>query len=67
MRRRTFLLKASPAAVGLALAQLGSTNPEQLIGTLKSEIPRMMESTQVPGLSIAVILSLWLIWNMSRE
>jgi CubicO group peptidase (beta-lactamase class C family) len=63
MRRRTFLLKASPAAVGLALAQLGSTNPEQLIGTLKSEIPRMMESTQVPGLSIAVIHDARILWR----
>lgn len=63
MHRRTFLLKASPAAVGLALTQLGGTNPEKLVGILKSEIPRMMETTHVPGMSIAVIHDARILWR----
>jgi hypothetical protein len=55
MRRREFLI--------LALAQLHVTDAGQRIAVLKAEIPRMMESTQVPGLSIAVIHDARILWR----
>lgn len=55
MRRREFMF-------GL-LAQLHGTDPGQRINVLKTEIPRTMESTQVPGLSIAVIRDARILWR----
>jgi CubicO group peptidase (beta-lactamase class C family) len=55
MRRREFIF-------GL-IAQLHSTDPAQRIAVLKAEIPRMMERTQVPGLSIAVINDARILWR----
>ena len=55
MRRREFMF-------GL-IAQLQGKDPAQRIGGLKADIPRMMESTQVPGLSIAVIHDARILWR----
>ena len=55
MRRREFMF-------GL-LAQLHVTDPRQRIDVLKAEIPRIMESTKVPGLSIAVIRDARILWR----
>jgi hypothetical protein len=61
MRRREFLVKTSRSALGLGLVQpflqaqssTSATDKEQLVAVLKDEIPRTMEDTQVPALSIA--------------
>jgi CubicO group peptidase (beta-lactamase class C family) len=41
----------------------GAADAAQLVRVLRKEIPRMMEETQVPGLSIAVIRNATLLWR----
>jgi CubicO group peptidase (beta-lactamase class C family) len=63
MRRREFLLNTSRGAAGLVLAPLSGTDPGKLISVLKDQIPRTMQNTHVPGLSIAVVHDARILWR----
>src|SRR3982074_1075749 len=71
MRRREFLVETSRSAIGFALvpavlrSQTSAAVPDaaQLIADLEHEIPRTMEDTRVPGLSIAVVRDAKLFWR----
>lgn len=87
MQRRTFLVRSSKAAAGFALFPLtacshkprpssgGNRDSRQLLASLETEIPKRMEETKTPGLSIAIITDGKLFWrrafgvkdNASRE
>ncbi len=71
MRRREFLVETSRGTIGFALvaaflrAQRSASVPDaaRLIADLENEIPRTMEDTRVPGLSIAVVRDAKLFWR----
>lgn len=71
MRRRQFLFDTSRSAIGFALAprfvpaqiSTGATDAARLIADLEKEIPRTMDDTHVPGMSIAIIRDAKLLWR----
>jgi CubicO group peptidase (beta-lactamase class C family) len=71
MRRRKFLFDTSRSAIGLAVVpgflrrQTSTDAPDAapLIAELEKEIPRTMEDTRVPGMSIAIVRDAQLLWR----
>src|SRR5690348_6595318 len=77
MKRREFLIGSGQAALGSALlprspSSRGPRSPAEprdlaplkpLIAELEEQIPRSMEETRTPGLSIAVIRDGKLVWR----
>jgi CubicO group peptidase (beta-lactamase class C family) len=68
MRRRQFLVEASRAALGFsflpaaAQAQGKPVSDKTLIADLEHQIPKLMEETEVPGVSITIIKDAKLAW-----
>lgn len=68
MRRRTFLVKSCQATLGsccfLRLTGRGApTNTQALVSDLEALIPRLMQDSVVPGLSIALVDEGKLLWR----
>ena len=59
MRRRTFLVKSSRAALGSCLLPLttrgAQSKSKMLVADLEAVIPKLMQESVVPGLSIALV------------
>jgi CubicO group peptidase (beta-lactamase class C family) len=68
MRRRTFLIESSRAALGaVALPRLagaqGSNRWEALRADLEKQIPALMKQTRLPGLGIAIVKDGAMYWR----